>query len=109
METSLPSEHFSSNGPEDVEWQQLHRTWEEYEATGFGYKDFARREFAKYQYSLPVAANPFTNLNLQELEKMMNDSNKPLRDRILAAESLIHRDPTNQNSLALSRLPSTSE
>lgn len=82
---------------EDQEWQQMEKMWEQYEPTGYGYKDFARREFATYQDSLPISVNPLRDLTDAAHRVITFDQGqRPLRERILAAEMILHKNPQDQ-------------
>lgn len=75
-------------------WGSMEKAWEKYEATGFGYRDFARKNYSIYQYSVPIEKNPYKDHSDSDLNCLITIGS--LSERILAAEVLTTRDPNNQ-------------
>lgn len=86
---------------EDSEWKSQEKSWESYEASGYGYKSFAQREFGKYHFSIPIAANQYRQVpdKFQALEDFI--SKKDHRNTILVLEAIINEDETNAKAWSL--------
>lgn len=83
---------------DDNEWPQLQKSWEAYESTGYGYKDFASREFGTYHWSVPVGANIYHSIEnkwqvLEEAER-----GKDIKTVILVLEAIVNEDPRNDQA-----------
>ncbi|PJF18205.1 hypothetical protein PSACC_01984 [Paramicrosporidium saccamoebae] len=77
---------------EDAQWANMEKAWEEYQGTGYGYENFAQREFGTYHFSVPIVENPYRTVpNKAELLA----SNVNFKDSILLYEAIVNEDPSN--------------
>lgn len=79
----------------DKEWHDLGKTWEQYESTGYGYKDFAKNEFGSYHFSIPIGANPFRDTPEKQSRLIQAVSARNLQDTLLLLEAIVHENPSD--------------
>lgn len=70
---------------EDATWESWKKDWQQYQSNGNGYEGFAFREFQRYQFA---SNNPYLRSNPN------SQATATLRDRILALEAQIQRNPS---------------
>lgn len=83
-----------SADPEDEQWRNLEKAWDQYAFNGQGYEQFAQREYARYRYSLGDSLNPFHGLGSETIKSQLPGlKTRDLAKYILALEEITRLRP----------------
>ena len=90
-----------SGDPEDDQWRNLEKAWDQYTFNGQGYEQFASKEFTRYRYSLEDSLNPFHGQGSETIKsELLGLKTRDLAKYILALEEITRLRPNDAQNWA---------